>query len=119
MCPAGGVILLAEDEENDVLLVQRAFARGGLANPLFVVRDGDEAISYLSGIGKYADREEFPFPDLLLLDLKMPGVDGLGVLRWVRQQYAPRHSAGRGAHEFPRFARCQCCLPAGGRFIPG
>jgi len=55
------------------------------------VRDGDEAISYLSGIGKYADREEFPFPDLLLLDLKMPGVDGLGVLRWVRQQYAPRH----------------------------
>ncbi len=83
--------MLAEDDENDVLLIRRAFARGGLANPLCVVRDGDEAICYLSGTGKYTNREEFPFPDLLLLDLKMPGADGLAVLQWVRQRYSSHH----------------------------
>jgi len=80
------VILLAEDRDDDILLVQRAFAKGELANPLFVVRDGEEAISYLSGVGKYGNRAEYPLPDLLLLDLKMPRVDGFEVLRWVRQQ---------------------------------
>jgi CheY-like chemotaxis protein len=80
------VILLAEDREDDILLVHRAFTKGEITNPLFVVRDGDEAISYLSGIGKYGNRAEYPLPDLLLLDLKMPRVDGFEVLRWVRQQ---------------------------------
>jgi CheY-like chemotaxis protein len=80
------VILVAEDREDDILLIQRAFAKGEIENPLFVVRDGDEAISYLSGIGKYGNRAEYPLPDLLLLDLKMPRVDGFDVLRWVRQQ---------------------------------
>jgi CheY-like chemotaxis protein len=80
------VILLAEDREDDILLVQRAFTKGEVSNPLFVVRDGDEAISYLSGIGKFGNRAEYPLPDLLLLDLKMPRVDGFEVLRWVRQQ---------------------------------
>ena len=87
------VILLAEDREDDILLVKRAFEKGEIANPLFVVRDGDEAICYLSGIGKYGNRAEYPLPDLLLLDLKMPKVDGFEVLRWVRQQ--PGFSAVR------------------------
>jgi len=80
------VILLAEDRDDDVLLVQRAFSKGDIHNPLFVVRDGEEAICYLSGIGKYGNRDEYPLPDLLLLDLKMPRVDGFEVLRWIRQQ---------------------------------
>jgi CheY-like chemotaxis protein len=80
------VILLAEDREDDILFVQRAFAKGQITNPFFVVRDGEEAIAYLSGIGKYSNRAEFPLPDLLLLDLKMPRIDGFEVLRWVRQQ---------------------------------
>src|SRR5436190_591064 len=84
--PDHAVILLAEDREDDVLLVRRAFAKAGIINPLHVVRDGEETISYLAGDGKYSNRAEFPLPHLLLLDLKMPAVVGFEVLRWVRQQ---------------------------------
>jgi len=83
-------ILLAEDNEDHVALIQRAFRRGGLCNPLFVVRDGEQAIAYLTGTGKFANREEFPLPTLMLLDLKMPNVDGFEVLHWIRQQPALR-----------------------------
>ena len=66
------VILLAEDREDDILLIRKAFKDGFINNPLFVVRNGEEAIDYLEGVGKYSNRSEFPLPDLLLLDLKMP-----------------------------------------------
>ena len=74
------VILLAEDNENHVLLIRRAFEQAGLVNPLYVVSDGEEAVAYLKGQGKYANREEYPLPCLLLLDLKMPRKDGFEVL---------------------------------------
>ena len=79
-------ILLAEDDPNDVLLIQRAFEKAGLQQSLKVVRDGDEAIEYLSGQGNFSNRERFPIPFLLLLDLKMPATDGFEVLRWVRAE---------------------------------
>ena len=81
-----GVILLAEDDPNDVLLIQRAFQRTHLANPVQVVRDGEEALAYLSGQGAFADRERHPLPVLMLIDLKMPRKTGLEVLAWLRQQ---------------------------------
>jgi len=77
-------ILLAEDDINDVLLLERAFEKAGLRPSLRVVNDGEAAIEYLSGRGIYADRERFPVPFLLLLDLKMPGTDGFEVLQWLR-----------------------------------
>src|SRR5438477_11405269 len=80
------VILLAEDRQDDVMIIRRAFAKSKLLNPLHVVSDGDEAISYLQGEGKYANRDEFPLPSLLLLDLKMPRRDGFEVLEWIRKQ---------------------------------
>jgi len=80
------VILLAEDEEDYVLLIQRAFSKANILNPLHVVWNGQEVISYLKGDGKYSNREEYPLPDLLLLDLKMPRVNGFEVLQWIRQQ---------------------------------
>lgn len=80
------VILLAEDRADDVLLVKRALAQASIGNPLFVVRDGEELIEYLSGGGKYSNRFEYPAPDLLLLDLKMPKIDGFEALAWARSQ---------------------------------
>jgi CheY-like chemotaxis protein len=82
----GATILLAEDREDDVILVQRAFERVSIRNPLFVVRDGQEAIDYLSGVFPFSDRDRFPIPALLLLDLKMPRMDGFDVLRWLKTQ---------------------------------
>src|SRR5438445_7212805 len=81
-------VLLAEDDLDDVLLTQIAFRRARLANPLHVVRDGEEAIAYLSGEGAFGDRHQFPFPILLLLDLKMPKVDGFQVLEWLHSPCA-------------------------------
>jgi CheY-like chemotaxis protein len=77
-------ILLAEDDPNDVILIERAFNKAGLERVLRVVRDGEEAVNYLSGHDSYADRAQFPMPYLMLLDLKMPGMDGFEVLEWVR-----------------------------------
>ena len=79
-------ILLAEDDPNEVFLMQRAFQKANLKTPLFVVRDGQEAIDYLDRQGKFADTTRFPEPGLMLLDLKMPRKNGFEVLEWVRQQ---------------------------------
>ena len=79
-------ILLAEDSKDDAYLIQRAFNREGWESELQVVRDGVEAIEYLEGAGRYANRSRFKFPDLLLLDLKMPFGDGFQVLGWVKSK---------------------------------
>jgi CheY-like chemotaxis protein len=79
-------VLYAEDEDNDAFLMQRAFAKAGVANPLHVVSDGSAAIRYLSGTGEYSDRRRFPAPCLLLLDLNLPRQSGLEVLEWTRRQ---------------------------------
>jgi len=80
------VILLVEDRGDDILLIQKAFTKAEVPNPMMVVRDGEEAIAYLAGEGKFANRAEYPLPWLVLLDLKMPRVDGFEVLRWIRKQ---------------------------------
>jgi CheY-like chemotaxis protein len=77
-------VLLVEDDANDVLLTERAFEQAGLVNPLQVVSDGEQAIAYLRGEGRYADRQRHPFPILVLLDLKLPRVSGFEVLAWLR-----------------------------------
>ena len=79
-------ILLVEDDENDVFFVQRAMKNAGVLNPIQIASDGQQAIDYFQGTGKFADREEFPLPYLVLLDLKLPRVMGLDVLKWIRQQ---------------------------------
>ena len=86
LTPNYDVILLAEDNEDHAILTRRAFKQAALINPVFVVQDGEEAIAYLKGEGKFSNRTEYPLPTLLLLDLKMPRKNGFEVLEWVRQQ---------------------------------
>ena len=81
---ARGTILVAEDNDTDALVFRTAFARAELPYTVRFVKDGQEAIDYLEGKAPYADREHFPEPDLLVLDLTMPSVDGFYVLKWMR-----------------------------------
>ena len=82
-------ILQVEDDPNDVFLFQHAMKNAGVANPVQVARDGQQAIDYLRGTGKFANRDKYPFPSLVLLDLKLPYVMGLDVLKWIRQESNP------------------------------
>ena len=79
------VVLYVEDEENDAFLFQHAMAKAGHLGPIHVATDGQKAIDYLEGAGKFANRDEFPLPYLVLLDLKLLHVPGLEVLKWIRQ----------------------------------
>lgn len=79
-------LLLVEDDPNDIRLIQRALTKANLVNPLRIVRDGDEALHYLSGQGEHTDRKRHPLPSLILLDIKLPKRSGLEVLEWVRNQ---------------------------------
>jgi CheY-like chemotaxis protein len=82
------LILLVEDRDDDVVILRRSFQHAGIANPMQVANDGEEAVAYLSGTGKYSQRKESPLPELVLLDLKLPKLDGFEVLRWIRTQPA-------------------------------
>ncbi len=82
-------ILQVDDDPNDVFFLQHALRIVGVENPIQVVSDGQLAIDYLAATGKFADRETFPLPCLMLVDLKLPHVMGLDVLTWIRQQSGP------------------------------
>ncbi|WP_374564010.1 response regulator [Ideonella sp.] len=84
MSDANKSILLVEDSIDDVTLTLRAFKRSHLMNPIEVARDGVEALDFLFARGAHAGRINEPLPTLILLDLKLPRLDGLGVLRTIR-----------------------------------
>jgi CheY-like chemotaxis protein len=79
------VILLVEDEENDALLLQRALRKNKVTNPVHWMKDGVEALDYLSGQGPYSERSQYPFPQMIILDLKMPRMTGLELLAYLQQ----------------------------------
>lgn len=84
MNEAKQVILLVEDNENDVILTLRAFKRSKVANEIIVARDGEEALDYLFATGAHAGRDPALFPQVVLLDIKLPKIDGLEVLARIR-----------------------------------
>ena len=85
------LILLVEDDQYDRLLLQRAFRKAGISNPLQFITDGEAAVQYLAGDDPYADRDRYPLPTIVLLDLKLPRKSGFEVLQWLRQQPELRH----------------------------
>jgi CheY-like chemotaxis protein len=79
-------LLLVDDNDDDLFALRRALKKAGVTNPQQVATDGQQAIDYLAGEGKFADRTQFPLPLLVFLDLKMPYRNGFDVLAWVREQ---------------------------------
>jgi CheY-like chemotaxis protein len=77
-------VMLVEDDLNDIFLVKRAFKIAHIYNPLQVVTDGQEAINYLRGMEKYSDRQTYPLPQLIVMDIKMPRKSGFEVLDSVK-----------------------------------
>ena len=88
MTPYGNVktVLLVEDNPDDVFLMRRVFKKARIMAQLLVVSDGRQAVSYLEGTGEYHDRQLYPLPDLVFLDLKLPFLHGFVVLAWIRKQ---------------------------------
>ena len=86
--PHNRAILLIDDNPDDRFLLRRALVKSGIINPIHEADSGSAAIAYLNGDGKFADRTQFPFPGILLLDLNMPLIDGFGVLQWIRSKLA-------------------------------
>ena len=79
------VILIVEDDENDQFLIKTALKKVGVKTPVQLASNGQQAIDYLNGSGKYADREQFPFPTTIITDLKMPVMDGFSVLQHIKE----------------------------------
>jgi CheY-like chemotaxis protein len=80
-------ILLVENNQDDILLILRAFQRAGVTRRIQAVTSGMDAVAYLQGTPPYGDREKYPLPAVILFDIKMPGMDGFQVLAWIRRQW--------------------------------
>jgi CheY-like chemotaxis protein len=80
------VVLMAEDNEHDIIATKRAWKQHRIANPLYVVNDGEECLDYLHRQGNYSDPDTAPWPGILLLDINMPRMNGLTVLRHIREE---------------------------------
>jgi CheY-like chemotaxis protein len=79
-------ILLVEDTPSDAALIRRGFEKTHVLNPIIWVKNGQEALAYLTGLGEYGDRMKFPLPALVLLDLDLPKMSGFELLQWKRTQ---------------------------------
>ena len=80
------LILHIENDADDVFLMQRAFKKAGHLNPVASVENGEQGVAYLTGNGRFANRDDYPLPAVILLDWNMPLMSGADFLRWIRGQ---------------------------------
>lgn len=85
------IVLLAEDNADDAIFIKRAIRKAGASVSLQIVGNGEEAVSYLLGEDSYSDRERYPFPALIVTNMKMPRMNGLELLTWIKQQPSLKH----------------------------
>jgi len=78
-------VLMAEDDEHDIVATKRAWKKHHIANPLYIVKNGEECLDFLQRKGRYAEPDSAPRPGILLLDINMPRMDGLTVLKRIRE----------------------------------
>ncbi len=86
MNPLTGTVLIVDDEENDAFFLKDALRKAGILSPIQTVANGRLALDYLSGSGDFADRRNYPLPSVVFLDLKLPQVNGLEILKWIREE---------------------------------
>lgn len=82
--PDNFTILIAEDDRNDAFLLELAIRKNEIPNAVHIVEDGQQALDYLEGKGKFGDRRKYAFPRVVITDLKMPRMNGFEVLKWIR-----------------------------------
>jgi CheY-like chemotaxis protein len=80
-----GLVLIAEDNSEDMLLLKKALEKAGVKAQTQFVRDGEEVLLYLQGLGVYSNRDAYPIPNMIILDIKMPKRSGLEVLQWLSE----------------------------------
>ncbi|SRR5581483_8172877 len=82
-------VLQVEDSSDDAKLLELAFRNAGVTNEIITVESGEEALNYLKGIGPYWDRDAFPLPGVVMVDLKLPGASGFEVMEWIKARQEP------------------------------
>ena len=104
-------VLLAEDDQKDVMMINLALERDGIPAEFHLVNDGEQVVEYLAGTGLFRNRNRYPFPDLVIVDLKMARMGGMDIVKWLRKDFGVFPDARRDPERVWTDGRCEGSLP--------